>query len=179
MLTDNLILNTDSYKVTHAKQYPAGTQTVYSYLESRGGEFHETVFFGLQYILKRYFLKPITQEDIEEAASFYQMHFGNDKLFNREGWEYIVNVHGGKLPISIKAVKEGTVVPVKNVLMTIENTDPKCHWLTNYLETLLLQVWYPISVATLSREMKKVILASLEKTGDPSLIPFKLHDFGF
>jgi nicotinamide phosphoribosyltransferase len=30
-------------------------------------------------------------------------------------------------------VPEGTVVPCHNVLMTIENTDPECFWLTNYL----------------------------------------------
>lgn len=63
--------------------------------------------------------------------------------------------------------------------MTVENTDPKCFWLTNYLETLLLQVWYPITVATLSREMKKVIGQGLQETGDLSGLDFKLHDFGF
>ena len=80
-------------------------------------------------------------------------------------WEYILNTHGGKLPIIIKAVPEGVTVPVKNVLMTVVNTDPKCYWLTNYLETLLVQVWYPMTVATQSREQKKVIVDYLEKTG--------------
>jgi nicotinamide phosphoribosyltransferase len=76
-------------------------------------------------------------------------------------------------------VPEGTVVPVKNVLATIENTDPKCYWLTTYLETALLRaVWYPTTVATQSWTIRKVILDYLEKTGDPSLIDFKLHDFG-
>ncbi len=68
---------------------------------------------------------------------------------------------------------------VQNVLMTIENTDPLCYWLTNYLETLLLKVWYPITVATLSHAIRKVILASLQRSGDPALIDFKLHDFGY
>jgi nicotinamide phosphoribosyltransferase len=63
--------------------------------------------------------------------------------------------------------------------MTIENTDPNCYWLTNYIETLLLKVWYPITVATLSREIKKIINYYLEKTGDPTGLPFKLHDFGY
>src|SRR5258708_36997305 len=66
-----------------------------------------------------------------------------------------------------------------NVLMTIENTDPACYWLTNYLETLLLKVWYPITVATLSHGIRKVILGALQRSGDPSLIDFKLHDFGY
>jgi nicotinamide phosphoribosyltransferase len=64
-------------------------------------------------------------------------------------------------------------------MMTIENTDPACYWLTNYLETVAVQVWYPTTVATVSREMKRVILSSLKETGDPTGISFKLHDFGF
>lgn len=178
-MSENLILLTDSYKFSHWNQYPKGTQHVYSYLESRGGQWEETVFFGLQYILQKYLTKPITAQDIDEAEEFSKAHFGNDRQFNRAGWERILNVHGGLLPVRIKAVPEGTVVNVKNVLMTIENTDPELPWLTNYLETLLLQVWYPTTVATLSREYKKLIAASLEKTGDIAGLPFKLHDFGF
>ena len=79
----------------------------------------------------------------------------------------------------IKAAPEGAVIPVKNVLVTIENTDPECYWLTSFLETALLRaVWYPTTVATNSYENKKLILRALERTGDPSLIDFKLHDFG-
>lgn len=178
-MTNNIILLTDSYKVSHYKQYPKNTTTVYSYLESRGGLFQEVVFFGLQYFLQTYLSTPITQEMIDEADEFYAAHFGGKELFNRAGWEHILNKHGGRLPVRIKAVAEGTVVPTSNVLMTIENTDPECFWLTNYLETLLSQVWYPSTVATNSREMKKLIVRALEKTGDPSLISFKLHDFGF
>ena len=62
--------------------------------------------------------------------------------------------------------------------MTVTNTDPKCYWLVNFLETLLVQVWYPMTVATNSRE-QEILLYYLEKTGDPNTIDFKLHDFGF
>lgn len=176
----NILLLTDSYKISHYKQYPKGTTNVYSYFESRrGAMFPETVFFGLQYFLKEYLSRPITKADIDEASDFYKQHFGDETLFNREGWEYILEAHKGKLPVRIKAVREGTVIPTNNVLMTVENTDPKTPWLTNYLETLLSQVWYSSTVATLSREMKKLILKSLNETGDPNLISFKLHDFGF
>jgi len=178
-MKENIILLTDSYKVSHYKQYPPKTKTVYSYFESRGGLFSETVFFGLQYFLKEYLSTPVTMDMIDEAEELFALHFGDKTLFNRAGWEYIVNKHGGKLPVRIRAVPEGTVVPTLNVLMTVENTDPECYWLTNYLETLLSQTWYPSTVATNSREMKKLILKNLEKTGDPALIGFKLHDFGF
>ena len=92
---------------------------------------------------------------------------------------YILHKHNGKLPLEIKAVKEGTVVPSKNALITVVNTDPECYWLPGYIETLLLQVWYPTTVATNSYNMKKEILRYLKKSGDPTQIGFKLHDFGF
>ena len=175
-LAKNLLLNTDSYKVSMFKQYPAGTTGVYSYIESRGGRYDKTVMFGLQAFIKEYLLEPITQADIDVAGEILEAH---GEPFNREGWEYILSEHKGFLPVVIRAVPEGTVVPVKNVLATIENTDPKCFWLTTYLETALLRaVWYPVTVATQSKSIKKVILDYLEKTGDPTLIDFKLHDFG-
>jgi nicotinamide phosphoribosyltransferase len=175
-LAKNIILNTDSYKVSMFKQYPAGTTNVYSYIESRGGRYDRTVFFGLQAFIKEYLLEPITQADIDIADEILTAH---GEPFNREGWQYILDKHNGYLPVVIRAVPEGTVVPVKNVLATIENTDPECFWLTTWLETALLRaVWYPTTVATQSYTIRKVILDALERTGDPSLIDFKLHDFG-
>jgi len=176
----NLITMSDSYKVTHWKQYPKGAKRVFSFFESRGGRFDTVTFFGLQYLLRRYLSGVVvTQEKIEAAKSYFEKHFGTGAYFNEAGWDRIINVHKGVLPVLIRAVPEGMTIPVGNALMTIENTDPELPWLTNYLETLLSQVWYPTTVATQSREMKKVIMRYLEKTGDPSLIPFKLHDFGY
>lgn len=175
-LAKNLLLNTDSYKTSMFKQYPAGTTGVYSYIESRGGVYDSTVFFGLQAFIKEYMLDPITQADIDVADEILTAH---GEPFNREGWQYILDKHQGFLPLVIRAVPEGTVVPVSNVLATVENTDPECFWLTTYLETALLRaVWYGTTVATQSYTIKKVILDYLEKTGDPSAIDFKLHDFG-
>jgi nicotinamide phosphoribosyltransferase len=175
----NFLLRTDSYKFTHWKQYPPHTTAIYSYLESRGGMFPATVFWGLQYYLRTYLRgRVFTKSDIQQADEFCRQHFGRD-LFNREGWARLLEKHGGTLPVRVKAVPEGTVVPTLNVLASIENTDPEFPWLTNYLETLLMKVWYPTTVATLSREIKKIIKGFLERTGDPSLLPFKLHDFGY
>lgn len=172
----SIILNTDSYKVSMFKQYPAGTTGVYSYIESRGGRYDETVFFGLQAFIQEYLIEPITQADIDIADEILTAH---GEPFNRAGWEHILAKHNGFLPVVIKAVPEGTVVPVKNVLATIENTDPECYWLTTYLETAILRaVWYPTTVATQSWHIKQIIKDYLEKTGDVSTIDFKLHDFG-
>lgn len=180
LLDDNLILMTDSYKFTHWRQYPPRTENIYSYFESRGGDWHDVVFFGLQYYLKRYLAGwVISKEKIDEAEEQIGLHLGDKSLFNRAGWEYILYKHGGRLPISIKAVPEGTVVPAHNVLMTIEATDKECYWLPNYLETLLVQTWYGSTVATQSREMKALLLKYLRRTGTPESIDFRLHDFGY
>lgn len=176
----NLIFNTDSYKMPQFKMYPKGTEYIYSYLESRGGRFDWSVFFGLQAIIKENLIgKVITKEKIDEAEIFAKKHFGTlNNTFNREGWEYILKEHDGKLPLQIKAIPEGTVLKTKNVLVTVENTDPNCFWLTNYIETLLVRIWYPITVATQSWHMREIIRSYLDETGDVNLIDFKLHDFG-
>ena len=173
----NIILSSDSYKYSQPQQYPEGTTHVFSYIESRGGEMPYTVFFGLQYYLKKYLDHRITMNDVNEAEAVIKAH---GLPFYREGWEYIVREHEGSLPIKIRAVKEGTVVPTKNVLLTIENIDPKCFWLTSFLETLIMKIWYPITVATQSRVMKETIAKYLTETADNlDGLNFKLHDFGY
>ena len=181
MIENNICLLTDSYKVTHHYFYPKGTEKIYSYLESRvGAEFNKTIFYGLQYILKKYLEGQIvTQEKIDEADNLIANHIGPD-IFNRDGWQYILDEHDGHLPIEIKAVAEGTPVDVGNALMTVENTDDKSYWLPNYLEPLLLQVWYPSTVATLSAEVRKLCNFYLEVTGSvKDNLDFMLHDFGY
>jgi len=174
-MNQSIILNTDSYKVSMWKQYPEGTEYVYSYIESRGGEYDRTEFLGVQ-ALAKYLAIPITQADIDLADKIWTAH---GEPFNRAGWQYILDVHNGRLPIRIRAAKEGLIIPTKNVLCTIENTDPKCFWLTTWVETAALRaIWYPTTVGTASWHIKQLLLEYLEKSGDPSSISFKLHDFG-
>ena len=172
----NIILNSDSYKYSQWPQYPAGTEYVYSYIESRGGKYDKLVFFGLQAFLREYMSTPVTRAMVDQAEAIMKVH---GEPFNREGWDYIVREHGGILPVEIKSVDEGSVMYLKNILVSIVNTDPKCYWLTSFLETALLRaIWYPTTVASNSYRSKEIILDHLERTGDPSLIDFKLHDFG-
>src|SRR3990167_1042226 len=159
MITDSLILRVDSYKLSHYLQFPPKTQGMFSYIESRGGKFNSTVFFGLQYFIKKYLLKPITAEMVNEAEDFAKAH---GLPFPADGWKRIRLIHGGYLPVRIKAVPEGSVIPTHNVLVTIESTDPQLFWLVSWLETALLRaIWYPVSVATLSYHSKKLILKYL------------------
>lgn len=172
----NPILNTDSYKPSHYLQYPPGTEVVFSYIESRGGVYPKTLFAGVLPYIKEYLNTPVTMEDVLEAEEFFKMH---GEPFNKQGWIDMINEYEGYFPVRIRAVKEGLVVPVGNVLVTVENTDPKFYWVTSYIETALLRaVWYMTTVATISWSIKQVIKQYLEETGDPAGLAFKLHDFG-
>ena len=173
---NSILFNTDSYKVSMYKQYPAGTEYVYSYIEARGGIYDETLVFGVQSFIKQYLQQRITREDVLLAEKIWSAH---GEPFNLAGWMYIAENLGGLLPVQIKCVPEGSVVPTGNVLCTIENLDPQVPWLTTWIETALLRaIWYPTSVATVSFQIKRVIKRYLEESGDVSTLDFKLHDFG-
>jgi nicotinamide phosphoribosyltransferase len=173
----SILFDTDSYKSSHSLQYPPNTTSLFGYIESRGGKFDKTVFFGLQYYLKEYLTHRITVEEVERANKFFKAHMG---VFNYDGWKYIAKELDGKIPARIRAVPEGTPVPVLNALTTVESTDAKVPWIYSWLETSLLRVWYPTQVATISWRIKQVIKAALDKSADNTAaeLPFKLHDFG-
>lgn len=176
-LNYNPLLDTDSYKLSHWPQYPQGMTSMCSYFESRGGEFDECTLVGTQYLIDKYLSQRFTLEDIDEAEAFAEAH---GEPFNGTGFTNMWMVHKGYFPVRIRAVPEGTVVPTGNVLMTVESTDPEFCWVVNYLETMLSRLWYPSTVAMVSREMKKTIKHYLDLTSDTpeADLPFKLHDFG-
>ncbi len=177
-LISNLILNSDSYKCSHFCQYPPNTTRTHFYIESRGGKYDETLFFGLQMFIKAYLLKGISEKDIFEAKALITAH---GLPFYEAGWRYILDKYQGKLPVKISAVPEGVLLPTHHPLLTIENTDPHCFWLPGYLETALLRaIWYPVTVATTSMKIKENLLAFHAKSSDlpPETVDFMLHDFG-
>jgi nicotinamide phosphoribosyltransferase len=174
----NNINDTDSYKFSHFLLYPDNMEYMESYLEARGGEFDVCTLFGLQYVIHRYLDKPITLTMINEEEADSAAH---GEPFNRDGWLHILRVYGGKMPVTIRAIPEGLIVPVKNAIMVVRSPrDPKCAWITNWLETQLSRVWYPSEVAIGSREVKKVWKHFLDQSSDntEAEIGFKHHDFG-
>lgn len=185
-MLDNIIKIADSYLISHPNMQPKGLTYMKAYFEARsphpdmGGE---VVFFGLQYLIKRYLSKPITLADIIEAREFFAKHFGSRNVFDESRWQYILDKHGGRLPLRINAVPEGTVVPVGNLLFSVENTDPNCAWLVGHVETLLVEIWYPCTVGTLSRKIKSIIheglLTSCDDDRIAAALAFRLHDFGY
>lgn len=176
----NLLLKTDSYKCSHWRQFPPGTEGTYYHVLSRGGRFSNVVFFGLQYYLKKYLAGSVVQMyDVSEAEHLLGQHFGAE-VFNAEGFRRLVRKHRGKLPISIKALPEGACVRPGTAMMTVESTDPEFFWLPGYLETILLKVWYPCTVATVSSAVRNVMLVAAARTaGDAAVVDWQLHDFGY
>jgi nicotinamide phosphoribosyltransferase len=174
----NIILDTDSYKASHYLQYPPKTKFISSYIEARGGAYKNVLFFGLQMALATWLSKPVLKENIDEAEWFFKQH---GLVFNRDGWNKLIQKHHGYLPLRIQALAEGSIVPVSTPLVQVTNTDPEFYWLTSYIETALLRaVWYPTTVATRSAVIRKIIQYWMYKTSDDPepLLPFKLHDFG-
>jgi len=171
----NRVTMADSYKYSQSSQYPQNTTYMFDYMEARSNKFfNQMVSFGFQYMLKKYFSSPIEAWEVEEAAKMCEMH---GEPFEYEGWMYIVNELDGKLPIKIRTVPEGMVIPVKNIFASIESTDPKVFWIVGWIETFFMKVWYPITVATKSYFVKQMIQGHLEKSGDPKNIGFKYHNF--
>lgn len=177
----NILLATDNYKLGHMVQYKTGVNKVYSYLTARSNKvFDKTVFFGLQYYLKEYFTRPILKEHGDELITYYTKMLGEPSDDVKAKIRALCDL--GYLPIKIKAVPEGTVMGTRNVLLTITNTDPEFYWVVGFVESILLKIWYPITVASCVHKYRTVVDEWFEKTVDPDMYPLKdfmVHDFGY
>lgn len=173
----DLIMKSDSYKIGMKNQYPSGITEVYSFIESRGGKFDEVVLMGVKSFCDRYLNNPLTKEDIRELEKFFELR---PEPFDAQAFRALLDVNCGFLPLEIKALPEGTVVPVSVPMVTVKNTIPEAYWLTTLIETKLLSyVWYQTTVATLAREIKKKLKAANDKSSpDFQGIDFQLHNFG-
>jgi nicotinamide phosphoribosyltransferase len=185
----------DFYKADHRRQYPAGTTLVYSNLTARSGKLstipkelyeNDVVFFGLQYFIKDFlidtFNKGFFEKPKADVIAEYKRRMDSSLGKDAIPMEHIEALHDlGYLPICIKALPEGTVVPIKVPMLTIHNTKPEFFWLTNYLETVMsCYLWKPIVSATVAYYYKKVLTKYAKETGSSlDFIPFQAHDFSF
>ena len=172
----SIIIDVDSYKFSHSKLLPEGTNAMFSYIEARCKN-RQIVPFGLQMWIKKKLLSPITISDIDYAESLITKH---GLPFDRAGWEYILTEHDGFLPITIRAIPEGTVVQSGTPIVTVECTDPKVFWLASYIETSLQRaIWYPTTIATNDLEHYTQLSWFYEHGSDnPAMLDFSLHSFG-
>ncbi len=136
----NPTVDTDAYKITHWLQRPEGVTAFYNYGEPRlGGQHNEICFTGLQPIIKKYFMSKITQENIERGAILSKNVFGFDNYFPKHIWEKVKEL--GYYPIRIRAVREGTILPVSNVVFTMEATEPWFANMISHFEDYLMWCW--------------------------------------
>lgn len=177
----------DFYKVGHYAQYPDNTQYVYSTFTprtSRLSGINSVVNFGLQAFVKKFligyfnenFFNRTKDEVIGEYKRVLKYTLGVEELFVG----HIVELHDlGYLPLKVRSVKEGTVTPIKVPVVTVENTDPRFFWLTNYIETLIsCELWQSYTSATVAHEYKRILTKYAELTGaDMGNVQFQAHDF--
>jgi nicotinamide phosphoribosyltransferase len=175
-ILNSVIIDTDAYKVSMFLQYPPDTEYVSSYLEARKNPWKTVTWYGLQHILKE-LTALVTPADVEFAKLYWE---AQGEPFNYEGWMIIATELEGRLPLRIQAAPEGAVMKSNNVMVQVVNTDPRFFWLTTWIETPLMRVWYPTTVASLSAAIKADIYKALIKTADApdEEILYKLHDFG-
>lgn len=177
----NPLLATDVYKLGHMEFYPENTRFIYSYLLARSvKKFDSALWFGLQAIIKEALLQPITPDMVEEFLEYRRMILGA----NPPGVEKKIRTLGklGYWPISIKALPEGSVVPNRNVLMTMTNTHPDFAWTVGFLESYILKVWNTTTVATSSLGFRRLFQKYAEETASTEamgMVPFQVHDFGY
>lgn len=181
-------LLTDFYKVGHVIQYPAGTEFVYSNLtprKSRVEGVSEMVFFGLQYFCKRYLIEYFNlnffNRPKEEVIREYRRRIENS-IGPIPSYKHLEDLHDlGFLPVKIKALPEGSRVPMRVPCLTIMNTDARFYWLTNFLETLMSVVlWQPCTSATIAAQYRKLLNEYATLTGMPKeFVQWQGHDFSF
>lgn len=185
----------DFYKADHRRQYPVGTTEVYSNFTARSSKLakviretfdDQIVFFGLQYFIKdflinswnkEFFNKP-KHEVVKKYKRRMDFALGQDSI----PVNHIEQLHSlGYLPFQIKALPEGSRVPIGVPLLTIVNTEPNFFWLTNYIETIIsCYLWKPITSATTAFEYKKLLTTYAKKTGTPiESVVYQVHDFSF
>lgn len=183
----NPLLLTDGYKVDHRRQYPTGTTLVYSNWTPRKSRLqgvNEVVFFGLQYFIKKYILEDFEtyffKQPKEKVVEEYARRINNYLGENNVGTKHIEDLHDlGYIPMVIKALPEGSSVPIRVPMFTMYNTLPEFFWLTNYFETLISAVvWMPCTSATIAKEYRKILDKFANETSSiPEFVDWQGHDF--
>jgi nicotinamide phosphoribosyltransferase len=175
----------DCYKISNSLLNKPGTTKVYSNLTPR--KFMDsnqkfTTLFGVQYMIKRYFIEEFNEWfslSKEEAVLPYKRYV--EAILGREfDASHIEKLHSlGYLPLHIKTLDEGTMVPSNVPVLTITNTLPEFYWLVNFLETLISNtLWYPSTSAANTKFLKDLMISYAKETCDDiSFVDYQLCDF--
>lgn len=186
----NAVLMTDGYKLDHRRQYPEGTEYVYSNWTPRSCAYYPeakegAVVFGVQYFIQKYLVDTFNREFFnlseDEAVAIFKRRVDTFLGPNNVGQEHIAELHRlGYLPIRIKSLPEGSICPIRVPMITVVNTDPRFFWLTNFLETIMsCELWLPMTSATTARLYRQELERHAVKTGfsEDINLGFLCHDF--
>lgn len=199
----NPFLATDGYKTGHHRMYPQGTTLVYSNFTPRSSKYapegcDKIVSFGQQMVMRQIYemfnqdffrvedrarykmlgwnLLPLRDLVCKEIKEEYSAYLGSD--YDVSHIEALWDL--GYLPVSVKAIPEGTLVPMGTPVLTIHNTIAEFYWLTNFLETLIsTMLWKPMTSATIAHQYKNNLLKWALKTDEKNIgfVEFQGHDF--
>lgn len=182
------LFETDAYKLSHRLAYPQGTEYIYSNFTNRASRIkgvNHVVAFGLQAFIQNFLMdawEDFFATDEDTVVKLYEERYQNIMGPGEVDSTHVRKLHQkGYLPLHIKAVKEGTLVPLQVPTLTVENTDPEFYWLTNYIETALsASLWHPSTNATKSMYARFLLENWAERTGaNKDFVTWQWHDFSF
>lgn len=182
------LMDTDAYKLDHKRQYPEGTELVLTNMTARGSRVEgvtHTINFGLQYFIKSWVenaWKPFFEATEDEVAALYEEFTLSILGPNQIGSDHIRELHRvGHLPLKFRALPEGARVPLRVPYLTVENTDKRFFWLTNYIETALSSViWQAATSATTADRFRDLLDEwAIKTTGTTAGVQWQGHDFSF
>jgi len=182
----------DFYKSGHKVQYPENTTLIYSNLTPRTSRIpgiDHVVFFGMQAVILKFLIydwrKGFFNRDKESVLHSYKRRLDNALGKDVVDISHIAALYDlGYLPLEIKALPEGTLVPIKVPVFTIKNTKPEFFWLVNYLESAISNlIWKPITSATLAFNFRKNFEDFYAQTIGENIpdgpVMFQGHDFSY
>lgn len=149
----NPLLMTDFYKACHHAQYNEDLEFITSYYTPRMSRIKGVdkivnaliqAFIG-DYLVEQ-FNENFFRQDKEIVMDYYHLIL-NETIGSRvadEAFKRVSELHDlGYLPLEIKAIKEGTLVPIKVPILEITNTHKNFAWLVNALESLIsTSLWH-------------------------------------
>lgn len=174
-MTISPLLQTDVYKTVHHEQYPEDTSHLVSYLIPRKSRTDEDylIMFGLQYYIKKFLIddwkKNFFDLPFEEAIRPYSYAMRcllGSRFVDRTDLERFKELHKlGYLPLNIRALPEGTKVPIHVPMIEITNTDSDFAWLVNYIETSMqCTLWHMMASANIGYRFRQIVHKWYDKT---------------
>lgn len=189
MFKCNPLFLLDFYKATHAEQYPKNLTKLVSYFTPRTSRlipYCSTVcLFGLQYFIKRYLIESFEENffkrNKEEVLKEYQRIMDHTLGKGSYSIEKIAALHDlGYLPLEIRALPEGSFIPMKVPCIEISNTHPDFIWVVNTIETMMsATLWHTMISATVGHKYRKIAEAYYSTTVDnyKDKVKFAMGDF--